>query len=140
MQHITVYRNDGRYAGWPANYGIWNWGNEIVTGFTLGFHSKDGGFHARDKERPFVAMQTRSLDGGVTWDSIQAPLRAPGNMGISADEHMSSPQGPVAERVNAPTPHPGGINFAPGHLRRVRAWARLSVESRLEAARPGLSR
>ena len=41
MNHVTVYREAGDYAGWPANYGIWSWGNEIVTGFTLGSHSND---------------------------------------------------------------------------------------------------
>ena len=60
MHHVTVYRATGRYAGWPANYGIWSWGDEIVTGFTLGYHDNGGGFHARDTGRPFVAMQVRS--------------------------------------------------------------------------------
>ncbi len=32
-------------------------------------------------------------------------------MGISADEHMSNPLGPVGGRVNPPMPHPGGIDF-----------------------------
>jgi hypothetical protein len=112
MQHVVIYRSNGRYAGWPANYGIWSWGDEIVTGFILGFHDQDGGTHTVDSERPFVAMQARSLDGGLTWDSTEAPLLAPGNAGISADEHMSSPQGPVSERSNAPSFHPGGVNFA----------------------------
>lgn len=111
MQHVTVYRVAGRYAGWPANYGIWNWGDEIVTGFTLGYHNDDGGFHARDTGRPFIAMQARSLDGGASWDAQEAPLQAPGNMGISADEHMRDAQGPVSERVNPPSAHPGGIDF-----------------------------
>ncbi len=111
IQHATVYRVAGRYAGWPANYGIWSWGDEIVTGFTLGYHDDAGGFHARDTGRPFVAMQSRSLDGGLTWDNNQAPLLAPGNMGISADEHMHAPQGPVSGRSNAPAPHPGSIDF-----------------------------
>ena len=111
MQHVTVYRVTGRYAGWPANYGIWSWGDEIVTGFTLGYHNHDGGFHARDTGRPFIAMQARSLDGGASWDVGEAPLSAPGNMGISAGEHMRDTQVPVAERVNAPILHPGGIDF-----------------------------
>ena len=96
IQHRTVYRAPGKYAGWPANYGIWHWGDEIVTGFTLGDHNNAGGFHARDREQPFVTMQARSLDGGMTWNSSIAPLIAPGNMGISTDEHRSESQGPVA--------------------------------------------
>ncbi|MEZ4727442.1 MAG: hypothetical protein R3E79_09940 [Caldilineaceae bacterium] len=47
MQHITIYREPGRFAGWPANYGIWHWGNEIVVGFTAGYTDPSGGFHAR---------------------------------------------------------------------------------------------
>jgi hypothetical protein len=66
MQHITIYRQEGRFAGWPANYGIWSWDDEIVVGFTLGYLKGESGFHARDKDRPFVAMQARSLDGGQT--------------------------------------------------------------------------
>ena len=51
MKHVIVYRNKERYAGWPANYGIWNWGDEIVTGFTLTYHDNQGGFHYRDKDK-----------------------------------------------------------------------------------------
>ena len=43
MEHIEIYREKGRYAGWPANYGIWSWGDEIVVGFTLGYINPDGG-------------------------------------------------------------------------------------------------
>ena len=44
MKHVIVYKEVGRYAGWPANYGIWSWGDEIVTGFTLGFHNNEADF------------------------------------------------------------------------------------------------
>ncbi len=66
MKHVTVYRETGRFAGWPANYGVWSWGDEIALGFTLGYTDPQGGFHARDKDRPFVNMQARSVDGGET--------------------------------------------------------------------------
>ena len=88
MEHVTIYREPGRYAGWPANYGIWAWGDEIVVGFTVGYHDPAGGFHARDRNRPFVAMQARSLDGGRTWDVAPTPCRTPGGRGLSADEHV----------------------------------------------------
>jgi hypothetical protein len=94
VQHITIYYEAGRYAGWPANYGIWHWdsglgsASEIVVGFTLGYHQDNGPFHARDKRRPFTTMQARSLDGGLTWDVQPMPIRSPGNRAVSADEHM----------------------------------------------------
>jgi len=116
MQHVTVYREKGRYAGWPANYGIWSWGDEIVVGFTLGYPKAEGGFHARDKNRPFVAMQARSLDGGQTWQVQETPCRTPGNRGFSADEHMRPDLGTrhalESGMENIPVECPGGIHFA----------------------------
>ena len=88
MQQVTVYREPGRYAGWPANYGIWSWDNEIVVGFTVGYHKSDGGFHRRDKDKPFTAMQARSTDGGETWKVSGTPCRIPGEGTLSADEHV----------------------------------------------------
>ena len=113
MQHITIYHEPGRYAGWPANYGIWSWGDEIVVGFTLGYHDAAGGFHTRDRSRPFVAMQARSLDGGQTWRVQQTPCRSPGNRGLSADEHVRPELGlgEALRRQSAPAPCPGDMDF-----------------------------
>ncbi len=113
MQHVTVYREIGRFAGWPANYGIWSWGDEIVVGFALGYHKADAGFHARDKGKPFVSMQARSLDGGLTWQVAPTPCRTPGGRGLSADEHMR-PEIGVGEalRHEAIQPNPDAIDFS----------------------------
>jgi len=115
MQHVTIYREGGRYAGWPANYGIWSWDDEIVVGFTLGYHKASGGFHARDRQKPFVGMQARSVNGGQTWQVREAPCRTPGNRGVSADEHMRPDLG-VGRALelaveNAPVDCLGGIDF-----------------------------
>ena len=40
-EHVTVWREAGRYGGWPANHGIWNWGDEILVGFTAGVLKTD---------------------------------------------------------------------------------------------------
>ena len=63
MLDVTIYREAGRYGGWPANYGIWAWGDEVVVDFIVGYTKADTVFHARDKDKPFVTMQARSLDG-----------------------------------------------------------------------------
>ena len=113
MEHVTIYRESGRYAGWPANYGIWSWDDEIVVGFTVGYHDTEGGFHARDRSRPFVGMQARSLDGGTTWDVVDTPCKAPGSKGLSANEHMQDDLGigDADAENNAPVDCPGGIDF-----------------------------
>lgn len=111
MQHITIFREPGRYAGWPANYGIWSWGDEIVVGFTVGYHDQSGGFHTRDRSRPFVAMQARSLDGGQSWQTQPTPCNTPGNRGLSADEHVRPDLG-VAQTLT----DPDDLSACPGHI------------------------
>ncbi|GIV75852.1 MAG: hypothetical protein KatS3mg050_0246 [Litorilinea sp.] len=113
MEHVTVYREAGRYAGWPANYGIWHWGDEIVVGFTRGYYQESAHFHARDRDRPFDTLQARSLDGGATWTVQPFPGTTPGGRGLSADEHMN-PDLWVANALDgpgAPVDCPGGIQF-----------------------------
>lgn len=114
MRHVTVYREAGRYGGWPANYGIWAWGDEIVVGFTLGYHKTSAGFHARDRSRPFVTMQARTVDGGATWSVESLPADSPGGRGLSADEHMEADLG-LGSLVQAGHTLPGlesGVDLA----------------------------
>lgn len=66
-RHVAVWKQEGRYGGWPANYGIWSWGNEIVVGFEVGYFKVVPDRHYIDPEKPSVPMQARSKDGGETW-------------------------------------------------------------------------
>lgn len=86
----VVYREPGRFAGWPANYGMWRWGEEIVVGFTVGAHRTVAQGHALDKRQPFVNKQARSLDGGRSWQVESFNGALPGGRGLSADEHMAA--------------------------------------------------
>jgi hypothetical protein len=67
VQHVDVYRVAGRYGGWPANHGIWAWGNEILVGFEAGYFKDSTSGHSIDYTRPAEHLLARSLDGGVTW-------------------------------------------------------------------------
>ena len=93
MRQVTIYREPGRFAGWPANYGIWRWGNEIVVGFTVGAraHKTVERGHARDKSQPinFINRQARSFDGGESWqiEPFKQLGSLPAGRGLSADEH-----------------------------------------------------
>ena len=89
METASIFQEKGLYAGWPANYGMWHWGNEIVVAFTVGFHESEEHFHSRDKSRPFKNMQARSLDGGQTWNLEDFSGITPGHRGLSADEHVN---------------------------------------------------
>lgn len=65
VEHHKVYYEEGRFAGWPANHGIWNYGNEIVVGFVASDHKAQKG-HTYDRLIP-RDKYGRSLDGGLTW-------------------------------------------------------------------------
>jgi hypothetical protein len=67
-QHVKVYHEQGRFGGWPANYGMWNWGNEILVGYSRGWYKDLGATrHHIDRDRPEEFWLARSLDGGETW-------------------------------------------------------------------------
>ena len=66
-QHVKVYYEPGMFGGWPANHGIWNWGDEILVGFGKGYYKDMGDSHHIDREKPEIPMLARSLDGGETW-------------------------------------------------------------------------
>jgi hypothetical protein len=74
FRHVKVYAEPGRFGGWPANHGLWSWGNEILVGFSRGFYKDLSERHHIDRERPEEHLLARSLDGGETW-TIEDPSR-----------------------------------------------------------------
>jgi hypothetical protein len=72
VTNVVVYKEAGRFAGWPANNGIWAWDNEIVVGFSLGYFKYAKFGHAIDEHKPMTIHFARSLDGGATW-RIEVP-------------------------------------------------------------------
>ena len=71
IQHLIVYSEVGRFAGWPANNGIWNWGDEILVGFVEAAHYETEGFHTYNRETA-RNKYARSLNGGITWKIVDA--------------------------------------------------------------------
>jgi len=68
LENVFVYKEEGHFGGWPANNGVWIWGNEIVVGFERGFYLKnETGNHSIDFSRPQKNVLARSKDGGETW-------------------------------------------------------------------------
>ena len=83
VKNLTVIKEKNRVAGWPANHGIWSWGNEIVVGFSFGFHDdeKDEGHPIKG---PTSNLQARSLNGGETWAVEELSF-------LDADENEKGP-------------------------------------------------
>lgn len=74
VKHVKVYYEPGRYGGWPANNGIWIWGNEILVGFSKGYYKDLGIKHNLDREKEVIQVLARSKDGGETW-AIEDPAK-----------------------------------------------------------------
>ncbi|MHC4155535.1 MAG: sialidase family protein [Planctomycetota bacterium] len=89
LEHALVFSEPDKFAAWPANNGVWSWGDEILVGFTYGgYKVKD----SHDIEKPQFNVLGRSTDGGRTWK-----IKDPEN--FSGDDAEAKPS-------------PGGINFA----------------------------
>lgn len=66
VKHIKVIYEEGGFSGWPANHGIWIWGDEILVGFVRAKHLNTAVSHTYDRSTP-RDYYARSLDGGLTW-------------------------------------------------------------------------
>ena len=66
-ENSIVFKESGRYGGWPANHGLWQWGDELVVGFTSTWFKAAKNDHKIDRTKPSYEWQARSLDGGRTW-------------------------------------------------------------------------
>lgn len=88
--HTVVYRRPGTFAGWPANYGLWAWEDELVCVFATGrLREESENLHLEDQHHAFTPAQARSLDGGLTWRAEPFRGPVPGARSISADEHVT---------------------------------------------------
>jgi hypothetical protein len=95
-RQVAVYREVGRFAGWPANHGIWAWGDEILVGFSRGYYKNLGRRHNIDRERPEEHLLARSKDGGLTW-TVEVP-QPPGMLtGARGWRHGTMPPGASEE-------------------------------------------
>jgi hypothetical protein len=108
LEHVMVYHQPGRFGGWPANHGIWSWGDEILVGFSAGYHKDLGpAVHNIDRQKPEEHLLARSRDGGKTW-SMENPAQHGVLLGTAGMRHGTVPPGYTEP---APIPCPGGINF-----------------------------
>ncbi len=108
VRHVKVYAVPGRFGGWPANHGLWSWGDEILVGFSAGYSKDNGpGRHAIDHRRPEEHLLARSRDGGLTW-SIEDPAAKGALIPAGAAVHGVTPPG-LKEKPWQDCP--GGIDF-----------------------------
>jgi hypothetical protein len=107
VEHVTVFYEEGRFGGWPANNGIWNWGDEILVGFSIGYYKDLGDHHHIDREAVERSYLARSMDGGHTWELEYPPAK--GYL-VPEGEWLHGIPDPDLE-VPALKDCPGGIDF-----------------------------
>jgi hypothetical protein len=108
LRHLVVYGEPGRFAGWPANHGMWSWGEEILVGFSRGTYQDLGPYHHIDREQPEEHLLARSLDGGLSW-TVEEPSPSGVLVGSAGMRHGTMPPGAV-EPVPVPLDEP--IDFS----------------------------
>lgn len=107
VQHVKVYGEAGRFAGWPANHGIWSWGNEILVGFSRGFSKDNGSDYHIDRDKAEDFLIARSRDGGISW-SVEEPKPQGALVGTRGMRHAAMPKGLADEQT---TELPDRIHF-----------------------------
>ena len=63
--HELVAYGRTDFYGWPANFGMWRFGDDLLVGFEKGAHHYNGfGFHAIDHDIPTRKVFARLTPGG----------------------------------------------------------------------------
>lgn len=101
IRHLRVYYQEGRFAGWPANNGIWSWGDEILVGFVEAEFEGSEGFHTYNRETA-RNKYARSLDGGRTWSIEDGYER--GQTGKAYDHNLAKDKAESPKDLEEPVP------------------------------------
>ncbi len=123
VSHDVVFREEGRFGGWPANHGAWAWGDELVVGFSAGWHqTQDVTRHQIDRSRPAEPALARSMNGGRTW-TIERPA------GLLPHEHSLAALSPLSVPMEFTRPgfaltlrYQAGVSFFYYSYDRGRTW------------------
>ena len=74
MKNVVVSYDESKWYAVPANNGgngsIWQWGDEILIGYTGGEAKFNKKGHQVDGESQYISKLARSKDGGKTWENF----------------------------------------------------------------------
>lgn len=95
-QHTVVSHDPQAWIAVPANNGgngpTWQWGDELLIGFTRGTFHEAERMHQCRYDRPFESWLARSRDGGESWTAWKPD-------GYAGKDNESSPR-PVEEPLD----------------------------------------
>ena len=105
-EKLVAFQEPGKFCGWPANEGIWSWGDEILVGFELRDYLKSSKTHSADYSKPGRCVLARSLDGGRSW-KLETPetFNRPEYIGdASRNDRQERPPRKLAEPLDFRAP------------------------------------
>jgi hypothetical protein len=124
VKNAIVFKEAGRFGGWPANNGAWSWGDEIVVGLVDGTFKKTDQGHAIDGRGPQFIRFARSLDGGETWTTEKASFmdeqgKEKEPVEFTGDIDFTHPDFAMRMRMNANGREPSRIYYS---IDRAKTW------------------
>lgn len=65
IENVVIHHRESEFAGWPANEGMWSWGDEMLVAFNVAAFEEKGEKHSFSGKQE--VRFARSMDGGETW-------------------------------------------------------------------------
>lgn len=106
VDNYVVFSDPQLFAGWPANEGFWQWGDEMLVAFNVTEYEEQSGHNTAPGAYQWINF-ARSLDGGETWAVEAHPeVSTPGI--FNGPNYVKSGSYPA---IPAPVASPGGFDF-----------------------------
>lgn len=108
VKHVVVYHEPGKFAAWPANGGLWIWGNELLVCYEVSDYLPRKDHHSFNPDSPMLTAFARSVDGGLTWAGEEHPnvttpwsIKKDAWVGNDASRDLAAPDFAMKLRDNA---------------------------------------
>ena len=106
LKNVVVASETDRFKAWPANNGMWKWGDEMLVMYTDATPDfSNTNTHTYDRKKETFLEQARSLDGGLTWKIEKGKIVKPGKPAQTDLGFDDGNNGPNATDLQTP------INF-----------------------------
>ncbi len=106
VEHDVVFSDPQLFAGWPANEGFWQWGDEMLVAYNVTAYQEQTGHNVVPGAYQCVQF-SRSYDGGETWTIETHPE-------VSIPGFFNGPnyvKDPSYSAIPAAVASPGGFDF-----------------------------
>src|SRR5690606_6952616 len=118
LENHVVFSDSQLFAGWPANEGMWQWGDELLVAFNVTQYQERLDTHNTAPGAYQWVNFARSLDGGTSWAIEQHPEVSTPGVFNGSGQYVKASGYPA---IPAPQPSPGGFDFtSPGFALKAR--------------------